>query len=116
MKAKKKKVVKEQEPPCEETAREQEKKACDQEADSANRLSMMYGNLIKNIDPWIHRSKHMRCKSCMYFVPKVPAGEMGLVNSVNIGRCRRHAPSMNGYPVVFTRDFCGDHKLDENKI
>ena len=32
------------------------------------------------------------------------------------GRCRRHAPSMNGYPAVFATDWCGDHKLDENKI
>ena len=33
-----------------------------------------------------------------------------------IGRCRRHAPTMNGYPVIFMSDWCGDHKLDENKI
>lgn len=31
------------------------------------------------------------------------------------GRCRRHAPSMQGYPAVFGNDWCGDHKLDENK-
>jgi len=30
-----------------------------------------------------------------------------------VGRCRRHAPSMNGYPVVFPDDWCGDHKLNE---
>lgn len=23
---------------------------------------------------------------------------------------------MNGYPVVFETDWCGDHKLDENKL
>jgi len=33
-----------------------------------------------------------------------------------LGRCRRHAPTMNGYPAVFNTDWCGDHKLDENKI
>jgi len=27
------------------------------------------------------------------------------------GRCRRHAPTMTGYPVVFENDSCGDHKL-----
>lgn len=27
------------------------------------------------------------------------------------GRCRRHAPTMGGYPVVFPDDWCGDHKL-----
>jgi hypothetical protein len=33
-----------------------------------------------------------------------------------LGRCRRRCPTMNGYPVVFSNDWCGDHKLDENKI
>lgn len=23
---------------------------------------------------------------------------------------------MNGYPVVFENDWCGDHKLDETKV
>jgi hypothetical protein len=33
----------------------------------------------------------------------------------SLGRCRRRAPTMNGYPVVFEADWCGDHKLDERK-
>jgi len=33
-----------------------------------------------------------------------------------IGRCRRHAPTINGFPVIFGNDWCGDHRLDENKI
>jgi hypothetical protein len=33
-----------------------------------------------------------------------------------LGRCRRHAPTMSGYPVVFENDWCGDHKLDEDKV
>lgn len=33
-----------------------------------------------------------------------------------VGRCRRHAPTMNGYPVAFELDWCGDHKLDENAV
>jgi hypothetical protein len=33
-----------------------------------------------------------------------------------IGRCRRRAPTMNGYPAVKPDDWCGDHRLDENKI
>ena len=28
-------------------------------------------------------------------------------------RCRRHAPTVNGYPAVFQNDWCGDHKLDK---
>lgn len=60
------------------------------------------------LDAWAHRSEGMRCKSCMWFVPKaVPEA------FVDLGRCRRHAPTMNGYPVVFVNDWCGDHKLNE---
>lgn len=62
-------------------------------------------------DPWKHRSQGMRCKTCMWFVPKVQENS----NSYNTGRCRRHAPTMGGYPVVFVNDWCGDHRLDENK-
>lgn len=54
-------------------------------------------------DPWAHRATFMRCISCMYFAPKK-----------NIGRCRRHAPTMQGFPVMFTNDWCGDHKLNED--
>ena len=61
-------------------------------------------------DPWKNRSKEMSCKTCMWFVEKESTTEKTL------GRCRRHAPTMNGYPVVFEADWCGDHKLDENKI
>ena len=62
-------------------------------------------------DPWKHRSEGMRCKTCMWFVPKV-------VNDhpFDLGRCRRHAPTMNGFPAVFVNDWCGDHKLDETKM
>lgn len=68
-------------------------------------------------DPWKHRSKGMVCGTCMWCAMKAteiespPVGERG-----RLGRCRRHAPSMNGYPAVFETDWCGDHKLDENKI
>jgi hypothetical protein len=34
----------------------------------------------------------------------------------HVGRCRRHAPTMNGYPVVYINDWCGDHRIDENKV
>lgn len=61
-----------------------------------------------SVDPWVHRSVGMRCVSCMWFAPKI-----GFTSGV--GRCRRHAPTMTGYPVVFQSDWCGDHKLDENK-
>lgn len=118
-------------------------------------------------NPWEHRSEKMKCKTCMWFVPKSPKVEeptpqdpidWGVRSTVvkfpdghrafrrhvtatgaevfktvktltferieschrdddqRIGRCRRYAPTMNGYPVVFTHDWCGDHKLDEGKV
>jgi len=64
-------------------------------------------------DPWRHRSKGMKCRTCMFFVEKA---RDGLPRVEPLGRCRRHAPTMSGFPAVFTHDWCGDHKLDENKI
>jgi len=58
-------------------------------------------------DPWKGRAIMMRCNTCMYCA----------IKEGNVGRCRRHSPSMSGYPVVYIdRDWCGDHKLDENKL
>lgn len=37
--------------------------------------------------------------------------------TASIGRCcRKRAPTMTGYPVVFGKEWCGDHKLDEEKV
>ena len=64
-------------------------------------------------DLWAHRSEQLRCQTCMWFVLK---GErISGSTRIPIGRCRRHAPTMSGYPVVFESDWCGDHKLDEAK-
>jgi hypothetical protein len=68
------------------------------------------------MDPWMHRSDNMKCKTCMWFVPKKPMTIEGYDPVYDLGRCRRHAPSMGGYPVVFVNDWCGDHRLDENRI
>ena len=63
-----------------------------------------------NIDNWKNRSTEMICESCAFFVEK------GLsVWGSDIGRCRRHAPTMSGFPVVFPKDWCGDHRLKTNK-
>lgn len=76
----------------------------------------MYPKITREVklnmnDPWKHRSKEMHCETCMYFVFKEVEGK-----PKHMGRCRRHAPTMKGYPVVFGTDWCGDHKLDETKI
>ena len=61
-------------------------------------------------DNWKHRAKNMRCRTCMWFVPKADS---------RLGRCRRHAPGQGGgpgWPPVFDGDFCGDHRLDEASV
>jgi hypothetical protein len=69
-------------------------------------------------DNWKHRSAGMTCGTCVFFVekrksnPDPEAFEDGKL----FGRCRKHAPTLNGWPAVFSTDWCGDHKLDENKI
>lgn len=61
----------------------------------------------------IETDDNMRCFKCIFFVPKeVENGK----SMYYLGRCRRHAPTMAGFPAVFGTDWCGDHKLDENKI
>jgi len=55
-------------------------------------------------DLWKHKSTGMRCHTCMYFVTK----------EKTLGRCRRHAPRIEGWPAVYEKDWCGDHKLDKD--
>lgn len=62
-------------------------------------------------DNWEHRSIHMRCKTCMSYAGK--ASKSGIIK---LGRCKHNAPTMSGFPVVFPTDWCGEHKIDENKI
>lgn len=75
------------------------------------------------MDNWKHRSEYMLCDKCMWFVPKgmkdpVTIEDLRKRTEDNkfVGRCRRHAPQLNGWPTVFNNDWCGDHKLDEDKI
>lgn len=66
----------------------------------------------KERDPWADRIAGMICNTCMFFVVKLDPCAPVSNNLVPVkGRCRRHAPTMNGYPVVFPNDWCGDHKL-----
>ena len=67
--------------------------------------------VAKKYAPWAHRSSGMRCRSCMFYVPKVTTKE-----PKELGRCRRHSPTMGGFPAVFPTDWCGDHKLAETKL
>lgn len=69
-------------------------------------------------DNWEHRTANMRCRTCIYFVVKKRRREMveEAKPERTIGRCRRNAPTMKGWPVMFADDWCGEHKLDENKV
>lgn len=92
-------------------------------------------------DNWKHRNTNMKCGTCMWFAIKAKTAHPIMVDKETIdklikngiptggvedcsikvmppqlGRCRKHAPTMNGFPAVFDTDWCGDHKLDENKI
>ena len=60
-------------------------------------------------DNWKHRSLGMKCATCMWWVEK--AGD----NPSKLGRCRKRAPTMAGFPATYPTDWCGDHKLDEAK-
>lgn len=53
-------------------------------------------------DNWTQRNTEMRCCTCMHFVVK---------RVTVLGRCRRRAPTLNGWPAMYSNDWCGDHKL-----
>ncbi len=72
-------------------------------------------SVAKKADPWKHRSEGMSCATCMWSVAKVVRSSQGENPSI-LGRCRRRAPTLNGYPAIFATDWCGDHKLDENAV
>jgi hypothetical protein len=68
------------------------------------------GKVTAELDPWKHRSEGMRCSTCMWSVMKTDPDKPDDM-ALGKGRCRRHSPTMNGYPVIFHNDWCGDHKL-----
>jgi len=63
------------------------------------------------IDNWQHRSDMMKCKTCMWYVPKKREG-----TGREIGRCRQSSPTIKGWPAIYPDDWCGAHKLDESKV
>ena len=70
---------------------------------------------IPRIDAW-RDTGTFRCRTCMWWVMKGWGSTMLLEGEAEVprqaqGRCRRHAPTLGGYPAVFWDDWCGDHKL-----
>ena len=69
-------------------------------------------------DNWRGRNVGMRCRTCMWWVEKRPAFADTLKTetaAARLGRCRRRAPTLNGWPAVYETDWCGDYKIDEAK-
>jgi hypothetical protein len=61
---------------------------------------------LQNKDNWKDKST-LVCKTCIYFVEKM----------CDVGRCRFNPPVVvNGWPVVMEDDWCGQHKLDVEKM
>lgn len=61
------------------------------------------------MDKW-DRKTNFNCESCRYYVPKKAYGD-------NQGACRRNAPTLKGYPVVYgNADWCGEHKIGSNPV
>jgi Pyruvate/2-oxoacid:ferredoxin oxidoreductase delta subunit len=83
-----------------------------------NRAQVTRQGAIAGADPWEYRNKSMKCMTCIWYIPKQRIGTSNSdINPLaEIGRCRRHAPTMGGYPVVYMTDWCGDHRIDENKV
>ncbi len=50
----------------------------------------------------------------MWYVMKQKTNDAGLHVDTVLGRCRKRAPTMAGYPAVFLDDWCGEHKLCED--
>ncbi len=64
------------------------------------------------MDQW-DRKTDFGCGSCMSYVPKK---QHAADKATKEGRCRHNAPTMNGYPVVFPDDWCGQHKRGSNPV
>lgn len=55
-----------------------------------------------------------RCRSCAFFAERSRSISNNATGSP--GRCRRHSPTLRGWPIVYSLDWCGDHKHDEGKL
>jgi len=66
------------------------------------------------IDNWSNRDKERQCRTCMYYVEKIARSSRTV--RTTIGRCKRKAPTSNGFPMVYPNDGCGEQRIDENKI
>lgn len=68
------------------------------------RLLVRYPSFLKVVpmkDNWTEKVSEMTCQTCAFYVSF---------------RCRRNAPTINGFPAVYPTDWCGNHRLDKTKM
>jgi len=58
------------------------------------------------------KASKMKCPTCSWFEETELYHKIDKKCFALIGTCRKHAPTTNGYPPVFTTDWCGDHRSD----
>jgi len=64
---------------------------------------------MDKLEKW-NRNK-LRCFNCVFFEGKEDA-----TGFIQVGRCIRNAPTIRGFPIMLPNQFCGEHRLDENKF
>ena len=57
--------------------------------------------------------EQMRCGNCVWWAAEQVRTNAGAQNGP-AGRCRRHAPTANGWPGVRVDECCGEHKRNEH--
>lgn len=61
------------------------------------------------------------CSICTFFVRtdsyNHPEDTDQVASTMQVGNCRRHSPQSGiGWPIVKGSNWCGDHKLDHEKL
>lgn len=87
-------------------------KLCGEQFDMAKPEPLKWSGDLE-ADNWQHRADTMRCRTCMFYVPKL---ESFPTSGPKIGRCRESSPTLKGWPAVYPSDWCGAHKLDADRI
>jgi hypothetical protein len=59
--------------------------------------------------------KHVRCVSCVFFQPLLHS-DVKEGDQIRLGKCRKNAPTVAGFPQVLPYEFCGEHRLDAEKL
>ena len=64
---------------------------------------------MSEIEKW--NRNRLKCFNCIFFEGKEDA-----TGFIQVGRCIRNAPTIRGFPIMLPNQYCGEHRLDENKF